>query len=147
DDTSLWSNAKGKLDKMTAMLGAHFGETNPRRVQLRFLQGVRRVVKEPGRLFVGCEDRLCRRCFTGRSEHHSGLMFGSLLPRGVATVYSIARARVPYRTYTYAYPGYRRLMREAGFGECRFLGLTPGYSHLSEIVPFTGEWRGWSRRR
>jgi SAM-dependent methyltransferase len=53
DDSSLWSKANGKLDKIAAMLRAHFGETNPRRVQLRFLQEVRRVLKTYGQLFVG----------------------------------------------------------------------------------------------
>ena len=144
DDSSLWADARSRPGKVWRMIRAHFGRTNPRRVQRRFLQEVRRVLKPTGFAFIGIENRLSHEYFGHRPDHHSGLWFGSLLPRPVATLYSIARSRAPYRTYTYAHPGYRRLLSESGFAGCKFLGLTPGYSHLSEIIPFdddSGRWR------
>ena len=144
DDSSLWAHNSGRFEKVCRMIRVHFGKHNPRRVQLRFLREIRRVLKPTGLAFVGIENRLSHQYFGGRPDHHSGLWFGSLLPRPIATLYSIVRAHVPYRTYTYAHPGYRRLLRQAGFAECKFLGLTPGYSRLSEIIPFedhTGRWQ------
>jgi len=135
DDSSLYDSAGSRATKALRMLASFFGETNPRRTQLRFLRELRRIVKPGGQLFVAIENRWNHEYFTGRPDHHSGLKYGSLLPRGIANLYSIARRRQPYRTYTYALPEFRRLFASAGFPRQACLGLTPGYSSLAEVIP------------
>jgi len=147
DDDTLWSDAPTKLSRLWKMLQAHFGDTNPRRVQLQFLREIHRVLKPSGQVFVGIENRLDYEYFGGLPDHHSAVRYTSLMPRGLATLYSIAASRRPYRTYTYAYPGYRKLLAEAGFDHAQFLGLTPGYSHLSEVIPFDDEGERWIPRQ
>lgn len=143
-DGSLWAGTSGRLAKLARMVSLAFGETNPRRMQLRFLREIRRILRPEGQLFVAIENRTNLEYALGRPDHHSGLLYGSLLPRPLANLWSIARTRVPYRTYTYTCAGHRRLMREAGFGDVRFLGLTPGYSHLRRILPFGKSFDRWT---
>jgi SAM-dependent methyltransferase/aminoglycoside phosphotransferase len=127
-----------RIGKAARMVASFFGRRNPRRVQLAFLRELRRVLKPGGQLFVGIENRWGYEYFTGRPDHHSGLRYGSLLPRFIANAYSIASRHRPYRTYTHSLPGARALFSGAGFARTRFVGLTPGYSKLREILPFDG---------
>jgi len=143
-DGSLWAGTTGRLAKLARMFALSLGETNPRRMQLRFLREIRRVLKRDGQIFVAIENRTNLEYALGRPDHHSGLLYGSLLPRPLANLWSIAKSRVPYRTYTYTCAGHRRLMREAGFDDVRFLGLTPGYSHLRRILPYGGSFGSWA---
>jgi ubiquinone/menaquinone biosynthesis C-methylase UbiE len=117
------------------MFASIFGDSNPREIQLRFLIELRRILKPDGQLMVAIENRLDYEYFTGRPDHHSGLLWASLMPRMLANVYSIAAARRPYRTYTHSYFGIRRLFAAAGFPALEFYGLAPGYSGLAEIIP------------
>lgn len=143
-DDSLWAGTSGRLARLARMLSLAIGETNPRRMQLRFLREIRRVLRPDGQLFVAIENRTNLEYALGRPDHHSGLPYGSLLPRPLANLWSIARTRVPYRTYTYTCAGHRRLMRDAGFEDVRFLGLTPGYSHLRRILPYGNAFARWT---
>ena len=135
DDTDSYGAPGSPLHKAWAMLMSFFGDSNPRRTQLRFLRELRRILKPGGQLFVGIENRWGYEYFVGRPDHHSGLPLGSLLPRFAANVYSIARSHRPYRTYTHSFGGMRRLFAAAGMPRQELYGLTPGYSHLREIVP------------
>src|SRR5690606_617055 len=122
-------------DRLWRMLAYQFGARGPRGIQLAFLREIRRVLKPSGQLFVAIENRYNYEDFTGRPDHHSRLKFGSLMPRTLANLYSIAVRRAPYRTNTHSIAGYRKLMREAGFPETEFIGFFRGYSQLNEIVP------------
>jgi SAM-dependent methyltransferase len=144
DDEEYGESPDGKVTKAIKMALSIFGERNPRAIQQRFLQEIRRVLKPTGQLFIAIENRLNREYFHRRVDHHSGLRFASLLPRFVANLYSIIAARRPYRTYTYSMAGYRSLLKGAGFDRQQFFGLSPGYSHLSEIRPLVTEERFWS---
>lgn len=124
-----------KLSRLWRMLYWHFGKHSPRAVQLGVLKELRRVLKDDGQLFIAIENRLNHEYFKGRPDHHSGLKYGSLMPRLLANLYSIARKRTPYRTYTYSFIGYKRLLRQAGFANVEVYGLSKGYSHLEEIIP------------
>ena len=104
-----------KWKRVLNMLTYHFGGRGPRSLQLRFLKEIRRILKPSGQLFVAIENRFSYEYFGGRPDHHSGLMLGSLLPRLMANLYSIAKTRRPYRTYTHSIWGYERLLRQAGF--------------------------------
>jgi SAM-dependent methyltransferase len=117
------------------MFASFFGESNPRRIQLKFLRELRRILRPDGQLMVAIENRFGYEYFTGRTDHHSGLLWASVMPRMLANVYSIAAARRPYRTYTHSYFGVRRLFGAAGFPALEFYGLAPGYSGLAEIIP------------
>ena len=144
DDNTLWSEAPDKATRLLQMLKAHWGAKNPRNMQVAFLKEIHRILKASGQVFIGIENRLDYEYFNGMADHHSGVRYTSLLPRSAATLYSIARAHVPYRTYTYSHSGYRRLLEDAGYDRSQFLGLTPGYSHLAEIIPFdfnAGRWK------
>lgn len=134
DDIDPNAIAGAPLVRAARMMATFFGSTNPRRVQLRFLRELRRIIKPAGQLFVAIENRWGYEYFKGRPDHHSGLLYGSLLPRLVANAWSIVRSRRPYRTYTYSLPGARALFRSAGFERQAFLGMTPGYSKVREVV-------------
>lgn len=134
-----WENTTTKASKAGKMLKSIFGETNPRKMQIKFLQEIRRILKPEGQLFVAIENRLNYEYFGKRPDHHTGLWFGSLLPRFAANLYSIAINRKPYRTYTYSVAGLKSLFKDAGFARQEFLGFLDGYTHLNEIVPLKTE--------
>lgn len=144
DDGQYGKSRDAKLAKAIRMSLSIFGDRNPRAIQRRFLQEIRRVLKPTGQLFIAIENRLNLEYFYRRADHHSGLRFASLLPRFVANLYSIVAARRPYRTYTHSLSGYRRLLKSAGFPHAQFFGLSPGYSHLSEIRPLVTEEDFWA---
>lgn len=132
-----------KLTKAARMFFSYFGDKHPRTVQLKFLKEIKRILKPTGQLFVAIENRLNAEYFAGRPDHHSNLLYGSLLPRFVANVYSIVSSKQPYRTYTYSVAGYRRLFKAAGFDNQQFFGLFPGYSHLAETRPLETDKAIW----
>ncbi|MDQ3259213.1 MAG: class I SAM-dependent methyltransferase [Pseudomonadota bacterium] len=74
--------------------------------------------------------------FGGRPDHHSNLIYGSLLRRFVANVYSIVSSKQPHRTNIYSVAGYRRFFKAVGFDIQQFFRLFSGYNHLAEIRPF-----------
>ncbi|WP_256998754.1 methyltransferase domain-containing protein [Nitrosococcus oceani] len=143
DDQSVWDRGGSRLEKATGAFLSFFGAANPRKIQLRFLNEIRRVLKPKGQLFIAIENRLSYRYFGGRRDHHSGLWFASLLPRFLANIYSTAVARRPYRTYTYSINGYRRLLNAAGFSHQEVYGLAPGYTHLAELLPLQTDKHLW----
>ena len=136
-----------RVSKALRMLMSFFGESNPRRTQLRFLKELRRVLKPGGQLFVAIENRWNHEYFAGRPDHHSALRYAALLPRFAANVYSIARSHRPYRTYTHSLPGFRKLFAAAGFAYQEFYGLSPGYSGLREIIPAGTDQPFWKADR
>jgi ubiquinone/menaquinone biosynthesis C-methylase UbiE/aminoglycoside phosphotransferase (APT) family kinase protein len=139
-----WRRGDTRARRAARAFLSFFGNSNPRAMQLRFLAEIRRILKPDGQLFIAIENRLSYCYFGGRRDHHSGLWFGSLLPRFVANLYSMAARRSPYRTYTYSISGLRRLLRAAGFPVAEFYGLTPGYTQLAELIPLAtkaGLWR------
>ena len=132
-----------KPERLWHMLASFFGKRNPRNIQIAFLKEIKRVLKNDGQLFVGIENRLNYEYFTGRADHHSGLKYGSLLPRFVANLYSILVNRRPYRTYTYSIQGYKGLFKDAGYEHVEFIGLTDGYSFLKEMYPAEINIKNW----
>lgn len=112
--------------------------TPPRELQLNFLNEVRRVLKPEGKLFIGIENRTGVQFFMG-SEDHSGLRFTSLMPRWLAgRVVRNARSenedtffdsgKNDYRTLTYSYWGYGKLLRKAGFLQPDIYWTWPSYN-------------------
>jgi len=132
-----------KPERLWHMLASFFGKSNPRNIQIVFLKEIKRVLKNDGQLFVAIENRLNYEYFTGRADHHSGLKYGSLLPRFVANLYSILVNRKPYRTYTYSIQGYKGLFKHAGYESVEFIGLTDGYTFLKEMYPAEINIKNW----
>ena len=104
---------------------------NPRQVQLDFLKEIRRVLKPGGCLYVGIENRFGLPFLLGGKDH-SGLPFTSILPRRLANLAvrlfrktegeyrrdkRMEEEWKSYRTYTYSFSGYRKLLKEAYFDQ------------------------------
>jgi len=147
-DFGNWQEANSKISKAARMVMSIFGASNPREMQIKFLQEIRRILKPDGQLFVAIENRLNYEYFGKRPDHHTVLWFGSLLPRFAANLYSIAVNQRPYRTYTYSISGLQKLFQAAGFARQEFLGFLDGYTHLNEILPLkTGNADFWHSPR
>ncbi len=108
---------------------------DPREAQVRVLREAVRVLKPGGQLYIGIENRLGFLYFLGRPDEHSKLRFATLLPRWLANRYSLAKRKQPYRTYTYSWRGYLKLLREAGLADARFYCPFPEYREFSELIP------------
>jgi ubiquinone/menaquinone biosynthesis C-methylase UbiE len=107
---------------------------DPREAQLRLLRDVARVLKPDGQLYIGIENRLGYAYFLGKPDEHSKLKYATLLPRNLANRYSLAKRHQPYRTYTYGWRGYRKLLHDAGFATSRFYCPFPEYREFSELI-------------
>lgn len=109
-------------------------------LQLQVLSDVFRILKPGGYLYIGIENRIGYNMFLGAFDH-SGMRFTSLMPRWLANQYvkhfkknshPIEGNQHGYRTYTYSPPGYRKLLREAGFSNIVMYWVMP--SHNNPIV-------------
>ncbi len=121
-------------------------EGDPRAVQVQVLRRLKDLLRPGGRLVVGIENRYGYNMFLGARDH-TGLRFTSVLPRSLAdqvnrrfaTGQFLSRRgraeETPYRTYTYARPGYRSLMADAGLGEPQFYYPYPGYNYPLRLIP------------
>jgi len=100
---------------------------NPLEIQKKFMQEVVRILKPHGQVFIGIENRIGYGYLRGAAEDHTGLKYGSLIPRSLANIYSRWKRKKPYRTYTYTKIGYERLLKKAGFQNVKFYGARPNY--------------------
>jgi len=117
-------------------LGLSDTDRDPHTAQRRFLERVCRCLRPGGTLYLAIENRFGFQYLRGAPDH-SGLRFTSLLPRSLASLacsmFGKRRNDQPggplraYRTYTYSYWGYKRLLRSAGFGRQQFWVLLPSY--------------------
>ena len=125
-------------------LGEWKHEGDPRSIQIRFLNQLRGMLKPEGVLLVGIENRIGAGLLCGGKDH-SALAYTSLMPRRLATFYLRRRRtahhrtqinpRREYRTYTYAKPGYKKLLAESGFAWTQFYWADPGYNQPYSLVP------------
>lgn len=105
---------------------------NPRDLQLLALRNIHRVLKNTGTLYIGIENRIGYSYFLGRVDH-SYLKYSSLLPRRLANLYTRRKKNEDYRTYTYSYSGYQKLLKQAGFQDTNFYCAFPGYNKQNLI--------------
>jgi SAM-dependent methyltransferase len=115
-------------------LGESYQDLPPRAAQLKALGNLRALLKPGGQLYIGIENRLGYDYLMGRPDHN-GLPYVGLLPRRLADWLSRRRTGEPFRTYQYSLWGYRRLLREAGFGQIQFYGDLPQYRHPHFYIP------------
>lgn len=131
-------------------LGLSDYSRNPRELQLDFLQEVKRVLKPGGCLYIGIENRFGLSFLLGGKDH-SGLPFTSILPRKLADLVvrlsgkggeyrqgNQVRKWEDYRTYTYSFWGYKKILKEAGFGR-NDLYWTLSYNSPKYAGGFDGE--------
>ncbi|MDA2936665.1 methyltransferase domain-containing protein [Acidobacteria bacterium AH-259-A15] len=119
--------------KRAAGKGNNFGSKSPRELQLEGLMEALRILKPGGILYLAIENRFGLPYWLGSPDDHSGLRFNSLLPRGLANLYSRLAIRQPYRAYTYSARALRKLLTEAGFNELEFLTAYDTYRKPSTI--------------
>ncbi|MHA1597952.1 MAG: class I SAM-dependent methyltransferase [Alphaproteobacteria bacterium] len=119
----------------------------PEQVQRRILSQAYDALKPGGTLYVGIENRYALDALAGHPDPHTGIRFHSVVPRFVANfltrLFRNARRRpgvpvVPYYgkylNYTYARPGYRKLLAGAGFGDVRFRVPLPSYNRPFRVT-------------
>jgi SAM-dependent methyltransferase len=103
---------------------------DPGRVQENILRRVNELLDVDGWLYLGIENRFSFEAFLGEQDD-SGMPFASLMPRKIADFYmnwvSPRHNRIhgmmnSYRTYTYSYWGYKRLLERCGFKDFQAWG-------------------------
>jgi len=107
---------------------------NPRQAQIEALKICKRLLKKNGYLYIGIENRFALAYLRGTD--HGGLKYTSYMPRFVANIYSKAKGRGAYQTYTYSKGGYENLIKEAGFENMEFYLSYPGYNLPRIIIPY-----------
>jgi len=122
-------------------IGLMNSNQDPRKIQINFLEEIKRVLSDNGCLYVGIENRIGLQFFLGAKDH-SGLRYTSLLPRSLANLIvkrfgplggiygdNIKKQKETrgYRTYTYSHSGYTSLFREAGLNS-KTCWVIPGYN-------------------
>lgn len=125
---------------------------NPKKLQVGFLREVSRVLKPDGCLYIGIENRFGLPFLLGARDH-SGLPFTSILPRKLADLEvklfrkmgggyrqnrQVMNEWRSYRTYTYSFWGYKKILKEVGFNQVD-LYWTLDYSHPKYAGRFDGE--------
>lgn len=98
-------------------------EGDPQAVQRGVLQRIHQLLDSGGWIYIGIENRFGFDSVLGAVDH-SGHRFTGVLPRPVANFYmqrvNSRHFRTynnmnSYRTYTYSYWGYKKLLEQAGF--------------------------------
>lgn len=115
---------------------------NPKRIQIQFLNELKRILKPNGTLYIGIENRLAPKFFSGAIDH-SGFPYTSLMPRVLANLFvkikdkpaqhftteEEKKAKLKkYSTYTYTYQGYKKLLKRAGFTNIDIFYVTADYN-------------------
>lgn len=112
----------------------------PREVQLRALRTLGSLLEREGQLYVAIENRTGCQFLVG-AQDHGGTHFTSLLPRWGASVVTMLRHGRSYRAYTYTYPGYVSLFREAALRVERAYAAFPDHRRLRRVCEVRDIWR------
>ena len=115
---------------------------SPMDAQEKFLRRVHNLLKPNGCLYIGIENRFGIDNWMGRPDH-SGLPFTSLVPRWMADIIVRMRSRTwrtarnpkRYRTYTYSWIGYRKMLERCGFDGIEIYVPIPGYNKPNYLFP------------
>lgn len=101
------------------------------------LNEVRRILRPEGKMYLATKNRFSHHNLLG-AQDHNGLRFTALLPRRLANAVSIRKGKGPYRTVTYSFGEYRRLLREAGFRSSQFYWPFPNLWYPERFIPLSG---------
>ena len=124
------------LNAVFEYLPESIDEPDVRHAHVLALKELRRILKPGGRLYLATKNRFSHQNWLG-SQDHNGLRFTALLPRSLANFISVKMHRGAYRTITYSFREYRRLVDEAGFGSARFYWPVPDLWYPDHLVPLT----------
>jgi SAM-dependent methyltransferase len=102
-------------------------------VQQRVMREMYRVLKAGGCLYIGTKNRLGWPYWKGGADHNR-LRFGPILPRVIANRLTQYLYGKPYRIIVDSLPSYRKLLKDAGFGNARFYWPIPGYQFPDTFV-------------
>jgi ubiquinone/menaquinone biosynthesis C-methylase UbiE len=108
---------------------------SPTYYQQKTLREVNRVLKKDGVLYLAIENRYGLLYFRGASDVHVKLKYTTLLPRKLANLYTKIRKGEEYRTYTYSYNGYKKLLQRTGFTKVKFYAPLNSYYCPQITVP------------
>lgn len=129
------------LNGVLEWIGLATSDDDPRESQLKFLKRVHSLLKPSGFVCVGIENRIGWAMLRGAGDH-SGLPYTSLMPRRMAAAWCNWKGRGyrsdhnrGYRAYTYSLPGYRKLLREAGFPSLTPFHTWYGYNKPTVLLP------------
>lgn len=126
-------------------VGLYDRNRDPREQQVDALRLLRRFLKPSGSLYIGIENRFGESAWRGAPDH-SGLAYTSLMPRKLAEIYCNYMKKCGYgtdtflggyRTYTYSWRGYRKVLQEAGFRSIQFFEVYPAYEAPCIIIPLS----------
>ena len=106
-------------------------------LQQKALKEIFRVLKPEGFFVLGIENRFGYNYFLGEEDEHSHIKFTTLMPRFLANLVSCFLSHGPYRTYTYSYSGYQKILRGAGFSDLKFWGAIPKYRYPDFVIDFS----------
>ena len=120
---------------------------NPRQGQINFLKKIYSLLNAKGTLYIGIENRFAFSSFYGAIDH-SGFPYTNLMPRILADITmrlnSLIKGKTKlfflsrtsgYRTYTYSFRGYQKLLKEAGFKYIKLYFSIPSYNNPNAIIP------------
>jgi SAM-dependent methyltransferase len=111
---------------------------SPESIQQVFLERCAAVLRPGGRLYLAIENRWWWRYFFGaRDLHriHRLQVLTSILPRRLARAWAILVTGEDYRTYTYSFFDYLRLLRKAGFQTVDADYPRPDYVQPKRVQP------------
>ncbi len=94
--------------------------------QRAFLEEIHRCTAPGGVFAMGIENRWALGHLRGRSPHGEP-PFVALLPRALSRIVTKKLRGTDYRNYIYSYFGYRRLLKQAGFGRVDVYLAVPNY--------------------
>ena len=110
-----------------------YSEENPKAVQIKFLKGIRKVLKKNGVIYIGIENRFSIKYLIG-AKTHNGMRFIDFLPRSIADAYSKAFRGKKFRYYTHSMNAYRKMLDDAGFSGIKFHIAIPNYQFPRFII-------------
>ena len=126
-----------------------YTELSPYEAQESFLIEVNDILKPGGMLYLGIENRFSKEMLLGLPDPHTGIPYTSVAPRWIANLlvyllfnmtiknryYRSVKQHYKYKTYTYSYYGYKKLLKECGFSDITINIVYPSYNRPYCIVP------------
>ncbi len=114
-------------------------DKKPDMVQLRTITTLCRLLRPGGFLYIGIENRIGFKQFFGTNDHHAGIPWVGIMPRKLATLYSLKKTGESYRNYLYSARGYRKMLEKSGLVNISIYVAIPGYNEPNFIVPLKKE--------
>jgi len=122
------------LNGVLEWVGTSRTDMSPDECQRIALKEIARILKPGGGIYIGIENRFAYTTFLGAREHDN-IPFADLIPRKLADGLSKLSGKKGFKTYTYGYQGYKKLLSESGFRQAEFYLPLPSYREPIFIFP------------